>query len=198
MLLIPIAYALPECQRVTNVADIPCNIISSHNNSGNCYMNSSIYNETPSLVGNLTWGNYTPNCAAVFNISDIGTYHYEGIDEGVITVEGDAEIIAAIIVLIPLILSIVCIIGAFSLGEKHAVLAIYLFLLSFVSFFTSFYFGGIMVVRFMDFPELQDAIGSSTYWYSILFGGIVLYFLLYMFYMFVKSAAKAKQERMEY
>lgn len=198
LLLIPLVYAMTECGRFTNVADIPCNIISSYNNSGNCLVNGSIYNESGVIIQDLYWGNYTPTCAAEFNISDIGTYQYTGIEDGIITVEGDAKLIAAIIILIPLIMAIVLIIASFSMSENHSILKWYLMLMSMLMFIISFNFGMINVVKFMDFPELQDLIGSTTYWFMILFGGIMLYLLIYILYIFFKSMAQAKKERIEY
>jgi len=197
--MIPIAYALTECQRTQNVGEIPCAIISSWS-PGTCSDYSlTIYNSSGDVIQDLAWSDYTPVCNATFNITDIGSYHYNStIEQGVITVEGDAKMITAMIILIPLIMALVLMIGSFALGEKHSVLSIFLFLGSLLMFFVSFHAGMLGVVKFMNYPELQEFIGSTTYWYAILFGGVMLYFIIYMFYTFIKSAAQAKQERIEF
>ena len=99
LILIPIAYAIPECQRVTTVSDIPCNIISSWTPSGNCGdYNLSIYNSSGVILQNKTWGDYIPFCNVTFNISSpLGTYHYNStLEDGIIELVGDEAMILSI------------------------------------------------------------------------------------------------------
>ena len=199
ILLVPLAYAIPECQRTTNVGDIPCNIISSWKPSTCSDYTLQVYNLSGVMVQNLTWGDYIPVCNATFNISDVGTYYYNStVESGIITVEGDAELITAIVILIPLIMAIVFMIASFSQSDQHSILRIFMFLMSLIMFFVAFHMGMLGVVKFMDFPELQELIGSTTYWYAILFGGVIMYFIIYMLYIFFNTMAQKKKERIEY
>ena len=197
--MIPIVFAIPECQRYAKVEDIPCNIISTWN-PGSCGSYTLfIYNTSGVNIENTTWGDYNPVCNATFNISLVGTYHYDSdIESGIITVKGDDSLISAIITLIPLVMAIVFMIGSFTLSERHSVLKWYFMLMSLISFYIAFHFGLVNVVRYMNFPELQDLIGSTTYWYTILIGGVFLYLMIYLVYMLFTSAARKKQERLEY
>jgi len=111
--------------------------------------------------------------------------------------EGENMIIGAII-LIPLLLSIIFIIGSAVLGEEHAALKIGLFLLSIPPFFASLHFGLISVIKFYGFTELQDLIGTTTYWIGMIFFILLAYFMIYLFYKATHVAAQKKKERLEY
>lgn len=110
-----------------------------------------------------------------------------------------SKMIIAMIILLPLILSIIFLIGAATLdGEHHKAMKIFLYLLSVLPFFLSMHFGLVSVVKFYDFPELQDTIGSTTYWVTIVFGIIVIYFLFYLFYTIFDTMAQKKKARLKY
>jgi len=198
--MIPIAYAIQECQRTTDVGSIPCNIISSWKPTGNCEdYGLTIYNSSGDIQQNLTWGDYPPICNATFNISQVGSYYFNStVENGVINVVGDSKLISAIIILIPMLMAIVLIIASLSMSDRHSVLKIYLFLISLLMFYVSLHLAMINVVKFMDFPELQDLIGSTVYWFAILFGGIILYFMIYLLYIMFRTMAQSKDERIEY
>lgn len=110
-----------------------------------------------------------------------------------------SKMIIAAIILLPMLLSILFIIGAATLdNETHKALKIFLFLLSIIPFFASMHLGLVSTVKFYDFPELQDTIGSTVYWVGIMFGVIVTYFLIYIFYTAIHAAALRKKERLKY
>jgi len=137
------------------------------------------------------------------NITHTGNYIVrlcDGSTRGIIIKEGaEREMIIAIIMLLPMILSIAFLVGAATLdSEEHNALKIFLFLLSIIPFFISMHIGMVSLVKFYDFPELQNIIGSSVYWFGILFGVIVTYFIIYLFYMMVHAAAQKKKEKMRY
>lgn len=110
---------------------------------------------------------------------------------------GESMIIAAII-LIPILLGVFCLVGAISLSDEHTALKIGLFLMSFVTFFGSLWFGGIAVVEVYDMPALQDVIGTTVFWMAILFFMLVSYFMIYMIYVSMKAAAQEKKNKLEY
>ena len=104
-----------------------------------------------------------------------------------------------IIILIPIIFSILLIIGSISLNnEEHAAAKIFMLLLSFIPIFSSFHFSTLTIIHFFDFPILSDAIGTTTYWMSIMFGVLVTYFILYLIIKMIHNMAGKKKERLEY
>jgi Ca2+/Na+ antiporter len=107
--------------------------------------------------------------------------------------------VIAAIILLPLLLGIMFLVSGFLLNsDEHKVMRIFLFLLSIPSFLTSLHFGLISIVKFYDFPELQDAVGSTTYWVGLVFFAIISYFIIYLFHWIVNVAAQRKKEKLEY
>lgn len=88
--MIPFVYGMEECQRVQDVNDIPCSLISSWKPSTGCNITIDVYGEDGTLVQNINWTDSQPYCNASFNISTIGTYTYNSsIEDGVVNVEAD-------------------------------------------------------------------------------------------------------------
>ena len=106
--------------------------------------------------------------------------------------------IIAAIILIPAIFGLFMIIGAFSLSERHAPLRIGMLLLSVVSIWTALHFGLVSIIKFYNFPELVNLIGSTTRWTGIIFFILLAYFLFYAFKTAIDYAAQKKQENLEY
>lgn len=118
-----------------------------------------------------------------------------------LTTEGDSmdKGIISIIIFLPIILSIIFLIGAATLnGEKHPALKIFLFILSIVPFFVSMHLAMVSMVKFYDFQALEEIIGTTTYWVGIIFGLIITYFIIYLIHIGFKQAAQRKTERLEY
>lgn len=106
-----------------------------------------------------------------------------------------AGALIAIIVLIPLIFGIFMIIGAATLGKDHDVLRIALFLMSPITIFVSFHFAMISLVKFYGLPELQESIGSTTYWMGWWFFVLVSYFIIYGIWKLFDYLAGKKEEK---
>lgn len=104
----------------------------------------------------------------------------------------------AVMMILPLILSIIALIGAATLGEEHNAFRIFLFLFSMIPFFASMHMGLISTVKFYDFPVLENFIGSTAYWVSLIFYVIISYFIIYLFYVLVKASRVKKRERLDY
>lgn len=104
----------------------------------------------------------------------------------------------AVIIALPIVLGFFCLVGAATLSEDHNVLKIFLFLLSFLSFFSSMGLGLITVAKYFDFDEMQSAIGDTIFWTGIIFGVIVTYFIIYGMVMMFQSIAKKKEEELQY
>ncbi len=104
----------------------------------------------------------------------------------------------AFIIAIPLIIAFLLMFIAHSLGEAHNILKIFLMLLSLVFTFVTYNFGVMVLVRFFNMTELQDAIGSNMYWWVMCFIVIIFYFFIYLIIAAFKTARKAKAEKLEY
>lgn len=109
-----------------------------------------------------------------------------------------SKMIIAAIIIIPMLLGLFMLLSSFFLGEEHRVLKIGLFLLSFIPFFTSMHFGMLSVVKFFNFPELQEAIGSTVYWTGISFTIVITYFIIYLFHKAIRTMGEKKAEELEY
>jgi hypothetical protein len=115
-----------------------------------------------------------------------------------VTEEDNNRMIIFGIILLPMILGFFFLIGAATMGKDHSALRIVLFLLSIPTFFISAYFGMVGLVKYYNFPELQNAIAFSIYIIGTVFFVLLLYFITYVFYKAIKTAAKAKAEELEY
>lgn len=101
MLTVPIVTALQECQGVMTSSDVPCLIISSWQYANSCSNYTvKLYNGTPTLIQNLTMGDYglTGRCNITFNQSTEGTYlfNYSSGDSASIIVEVDEKMYIAL------------------------------------------------------------------------------------------------------
>lgn len=108
------------------------------------------------------------------------------------------KMIIGMIILIPLVLSMVLLASSYFLSEEHNVLKIFLFLLSIIPFFISLHMGAVSLVKFYNFTALEEIIGNTTYWFTVIFGAIVSYFCIYLIYKGFKQAKAKKIERLEY
>lgn len=138
-LMIPLAFALPECQRETKLADIPCIQYSSWFPGSCSSYGIGVFNETNQSIQNLTWSNSIPLCSFTFNISTTGTYVWNSsIDSGVITLVGGDDM------------------ASFTVIGFLALVNIVLFLLPFFVRF-SFFKDGIM-------GDIIDYITKRAFW----------------------------------
>lgn len=137
--------------------------------------------------------------AGVYSASidcQVNSTEYRG--ECKFSVEEDVGMLGFFI-LIPLILAGLLVWGAGSMdGDEHPVFKWFLFLLAPLFFFVALWFGMLMLVKYYDFPELQNAIGDVVYWFGIVWGVMVVYFIIYGIYKMVHVAAQKRKERLEY
>lgn len=86
ILLITIATATEECQRVQDISKIPCTVYSSWK-PANCTQPVIITGEKTNITINATWQEGTPSCQFTFNQTGKQTYCYNStIETGCITV----------------------------------------------------------------------------------------------------------------
>jgi hypothetical protein len=113
--------------------------------------------------------------------------------------QGDENnMIIGAIILIPMLLSFIFLFGSWALGDEHDMLKIFLFLLSMIPFYTSLHFGLVSIIKFYNFEELQNAIGSTVWWSGLVFGLIVTYFMIYLLYKGIHTSAQNKEEKLKY
>ena len=102
------------------------------------------------------------------------------------------------IIILPMILAIVFMVASLGLGEDHAILKIALFLLSPIMFFVSLHASLIGLVKMYNFPEMQEFIGSTTYWFGWFVIVVISYFVIYFIYKAFQIAAQKRSERLRY
>jgi len=179
LLMIPVAYALDECQRVQDPGDIPCNIVSTWSGT-DCVSTISIFNESEELIGIVSWGNHTPYCNFTWNYSGAGTYTYNStIEDGVITVAGGKMWLLGIL-LIPLGLAFLFLYWGATLQDEQEPLKWFMRLLALVMIFVLFAAAN-MVINLNPGYSVLLALFNFT-WITWVFWGMLALFLVYFLY----------------
>lgn len=185
--MIPLAYALDECQRITEPSDIPCFIISSYHPSeitasSTCQQyNVTIYNSTGGIVFDyITFGDYPPYCNATFNITTTGTYIWNSsLESGVINVEAGKMWIAAIL-LLPLGLCFLFVYLASTLDDVHNPIKWFFRLLALIMIFVVYQGAHIITELNPGYEDLANMFSITVYGW--IFWVIMVYFLIYIIY----------------
>lgn len=107
--------------------------------------------------------------------------------------QGGDTMIIGIIIILPLLFGFMLLIVSFMLDKDHAILKYLLAGLSFPFFYTSLTYGLIALLKFYNFPELQDAISFTTSWTSMLMFFLIFYFLIFMVWK-IKDYIKLKSD----
>ena len=175
-----------------------CNITLKQNTT---FIDTQWMNKTGTLVyynfGNLSIGAYNADIECnETNIATNTTNYYTGNCDFI--VESESKMIIAMIILLPMLLGFIMLLGSFFLGDDHAVLKIFLFLLAPITFWMSLHMGMLAIIKYFDFPELQVLMGKTTYWTGMVFFVILAYYLLYVFMKAIHVAAQKKKERLQY
>lgn len=174
-----------------------CTIIETCQDGGcgTCYM--TIYNQTGAInqtgnMGNVSDYVYEYNLSVVLN--EFGEYPYViNCSTGDTCSAGDCQIEVkqmcedvemspiAIIILLPIFLAFFYLIVSYLLrGASHWAFSVALLLLSFVEFFRAYNYAVVSLVKYYNFTELQDLIGTGTYSFGIMYGVIITYFIIHM------------------
>lgn len=150
----------------------------------------------------------------VSNTTDLGRYFYNvwcntssegGFVGGYydVTVTGKIErsngtFLPGVLALIPLFFAFLVALWALSLSDSHNLLKHVLFLFGFVLTWTSLHFATLGVIKFFDWPEMQQTVGDTLFWLVIVFVVVFFYFVVYWLAWMVNHAAGKKKERLEY
>lgn len=100
------------------------------------------------------------------------------------------------IILLPIIFGFFCLIGAWTMGERHTVFKIFLFLLSIVSVFASFTIA--MEVINGTSGTITEMMARMMTWMVWAFIAILFYWLIYAIYVMIKRAAQDREEQLRY
>jgi hypothetical protein len=104
----------------------------------------------------------------------------------------------AIIILLPLIIAFLLLYGAVNMGEDHTAIKITAFLFTPILFIASLHAALLTLVEVYGFTEMQNFIGSVSYWFIWVTIVLFIYFFIYIFYKLVKKAAQDKETRLNY
>lgn len=108
------------------------------------------------------------------------------------------EVGVGLLALVPVIFGVLLAFAVISLGEKHSVLKIFLFLTSFSMIIPALWLGSLAVIEYApEWTEMVDALGSLTFYFGTFFGVMVMYWLIYGFYTMVHAAAQRRDEKAE-
>lgn len=198
-LLLPFATA-KLCDDTMEIYESSCTMMQEINTSCSAY-NYTIFDAGGSNAEEgllLNW--YDNQYIFDFNLSR-GDYVISYCDNSTrqmsVVESGTDKGVMAVIILLPLFLSAILIAGTFLIGNGHQVFKIAIALLSIVPFFSSMNLALITVAKYFNFPEMQDLIGTTTYWTGVFFGVILTYFLIYAFIWGVTISAQKKKQKRE-
>jgi hypothetical protein len=108
------------------------------------------------------------------------------------------EIGVGLLALVPILFGILLAFAVISLGDKHQVLKIFLFLTAFVMIVPALWLGSLAVIKYApEWTEMADAMAKLTFYFGILFVVMVMYWLIYGFYTMVHAIAQKKGEQAE-
>lgn len=127
------------------------------------------------------------------------TGHVEVTGSGLPWAKGEDLSPAAALILLPFLLMLVMLVGAVTLDPiDHASMKIGLFVMSFLPFFISVWWGIETVGRFYNFPALSSAIADTTFYYIVFFILIIFYIVAYFIWRAFDLMAQNKKERLKY
>lgn len=103
-----------------------------------------------------------------------------------------------VIILLPMFLSIICLIGAFLFPvETHLPLRVGLFLLAFIPLFVSIHYAVVGLVHFFNLQEMVNNLSSSVYYLGTILIVLVVYWFYYAIIVSVNIAAQNERDKYE-
>ena len=194
LILIPMITAFPECSRFNPQTSIPCYIISSYLPVGGC-INGTVLNSSSVNMQNLSGSSYTTVCAALFNVTLAGTYNYNGTESGVITVQGDDQMIFTL-VLIPIAMMFMFIYWGNSLPPEQEPLKWFARLLALVMVFLVYGAATIAISLNPSYNAFLSIVDFQVY--GMVFFGILAVFIVYFIYRIFTVMAEKKRDDRKY
>jgi hypothetical protein len=188
-----------------------CTIIENCQ-AGNCGVCSiGLYYPNGTLIESGDMGNLNTNLYE-YNASymlEFGTYPYViNCSTGASCIAGDCSLQIkqtceeiemtpiAIIIMIPIFIAFFYLALSYLLrGKGHWAFSIALLLLSFIEFFRAYSYGVVTLVKYYNFHELQDLIGTGTYSFGLMYGVVIAYFMLHMIIIITLSIWDKKRNK---
>jgi hypothetical protein len=214
LMLLPSIYAATYCSGDPTQAMVTV-FYANGTPANSAEVTIELYNSTVTMMDFIAGGLYVYNYTAPDYVPGASNTYYNymnssnptayGVDEFTVTncsITSSSvtvnDSMLGIIILLPLILGFFLLWGANALGEEHQALKVAFFLLVPITFFASFHFATLSVIKYLDFPELQDLIGTTTYWVGAIALILFSYFMIFIFTNATHIAAQRRQERMGY
>jgi len=189
----------PRCVNATSGAFYGVNAnLTIRNETGIFYQVDTLPTHGPGLFSHNITNLSENHCYALdLGCEDTGSWQNEWATLCVQDKEVD-KMVLAVIILLPMLLAFLLILAAFSLSEDHWVLKVFMLLLSPIAFFSSLHFGLVSIIKYFDFPEMQELLGSTSYWIGWVLFVLTSYFVLYIIYNIFKAKREKKKDREEY
>ena len=199
LLMTPIAMAFPMCESTKEI-NTNCTMLTP---AMNCSVyNYTVINSTGSLMQNEHLTLLYDNLYYLNFTLGKGDYIVKLCDDTTreirVKAEDSGKMIIGMTILLPLILTIIFLVGAATLGQEHSALKIALFLLSIIPFFVAAHFATIGIIEFYEMTELQEAISGTVYWVGLMLFVIISYFMIYAFTIMIHMIAEKKKQRFDY
>jgi hypothetical protein len=103
------------------------------------------------------------------------------------------------LILIPLIFGFMLLLSSFFLGEEHSLMKMFMFGLSFVTVFSSFYFASNIIYTIDPTnTNLQDAIGKTMLYTGMFYFVLIVYIIIYFIVKLLKAIKQDKEEKLNY
>lgn len=187
-----------------NSSDLTCHI-HLFNNTNSHSLKAVLEKDGPDMEIELN-NSFTANLGIIaYNVWCNSSYNEAGFvsDSVLVTESGNQEdaigsALLGFIILIPLIFGLFMLIGAATMNEEHHVFKIFLFLLSPISVWVSLHFAMVSLVKYYGLFDLQNSIGTTTYWMAWTFFVMISYFIIYSIWKMFAYMAQQKQESIKY
>lgn len=138
--------------------------------------------------------NYIFTCNSTNEAGFVGHYFNIVDMETTETVSGE---VLSVMILLPFIFGLMLLIGSFALDPaEHPVLRTFMMLLSFMTYFISTWIGIQTIIKYYNFPDLQDSTTTAVFIFGVVMFIILSYFMIYSFYKAVHISAQKKKEMM--
>jgi len=163
------------CTFITSISN--CTSYTIYNLTGTKINNGSLF-PLPFNNGYITYFNFNQSKGEY--IIDICGSHYKEIK---VKLSEDENMAVGFIIFIPLIFSFLFMYGASKLNDEFNLLKFLAYMFTFISLFSSLWFGTLYLIAEDIYPTLQDAMGKVIWFGSLIFLFVVGLFL----YKFIRS-----------
>ena len=200
LMMIGLVNALPMCIDGQKEIYTNCTMVTpAMNTTSYTY---SIYNLTGSEI---TSGNLKHLAGQIyqFNFTEEVGYYVIKLSDGstrevYVIEEEDGKMIVGVLILIPMILAFFLLIGAMNLNEEHSILKMFMYMIGIALFWISMHIGTLSLIKFYEWPELEELLGTITWITGLIFITLISYFAINIIYKIFIGIGAKKQEKLKY